>query len=47
LIVGRGGEPAAHAVLALPVFYVSAGFTRTDRFTVGDRPGQALEIRLD
>ncbi|GAA3436533.1 GNAT family N-acetyltransferase [Kutzneria kofuensis] len=31
---------------ALVAFYVSAGFTPTDTFTVGTWPGQVLELRL-
>ena len=31
---------------ALVAFYVSAGFTPTDPFVVGDWPGQVLELRL-
>lgn len=31
---------------ALVAFYVSAGFTPTDTFTVGEWPGQVLEIVL-
>jgi hypothetical protein len=47
VIVRRGGELDVDSIPALPAFHVSAGFTTTDRSTVGDRPGQVLEIRLN